>query len=90
MLHHNERSVLPEFDERREIWRLLGHLTPARRIAWLKWCCQQVSSPAAETKVLESDGTVSDVYWGSMSLFYGSHLGMQKAGTKLVQMVRGR
>lgn len=89
MLQH-EKSVLPEFDERREIWRLLKHLTPQRRIQWLQWCCKQISSPSAETFVEESDGTVSDVYHGAMSLFYGSHLTMELAGQELVRMARGK
>lgn len=89
MLQHGQ-GILPEFDERREIGRLLKHLSPARRIDWLKWCCRQVSKPAAETTVIQNDGTVSAVFWDAMSLFWGSGLTMQRAGEQLVKMVRGR
>lgn len=81
-------GVLPEFDNRRELWRLLGHLTPQKRIAWLQWCCRQISTPVAETKVLESDGTVGDVYWSAISIFDGTPLTVEKAGERLVEMVR--
>lgn len=89
MLHH-ESGVMPEFDERREIWRLLTLASTKQRINWLKWCCEQISSPAAETKVLQNDGSIGSVFWDSMSLFFGSHLSMERAGTKLVAMVNGR
>lgn len=89
MLHHAS-GIMPEFDERREIARLLRHLTPARRIEWLKWCCKQVSAPSVETKVLASDGSVNAVWWDAVSLFYGSHLTMRTAGARLVDMVNGR
>lgn len=89
MLQH-ETGVMPQFDERREIFRLLSKLPSGRRIDWLKWCCEQVSAPSAKTTVTKSDGSTNEVYWDAMSLFWGSHLSMERAGTKLVEMVRGR
>ena len=89
MLKH-ETGFLPEFDERREIWLLLKHLTPARRIEWLKWCCQQVSAPSVTTFVEMSAGGLSEVWHDSMTLFWGSQLSMRAAGERLVAMVRGR
>ncbi len=87
MLKH-ETGILPEFDERREIWRLLGHLEPRQRVAWLQWCCRQVSAPAATTYVEKSDGSRPDVFNDVLSLFWGSALSMREAGEKLVEMVR--
>ena len=89
MLQH-ATGIVPEFDERREIHRLLKHLTAERRLAWLQWCCKQVSKPAAETKVIESDGSVQAVFWDAMTLFWGSSLSMTTAGQQLVEMVKGR
>ncbi len=89
MLRQGE-SVLPAVDERKEIARLLRDLAPAKRLAWLKWCCDQVSTPAARTGVVRRDGSADAVFWDAMTLFWGSGLTMQRAGQRLVEIVRGR
>lgn len=89
MLKH-ETGISPEFDERREIWRLLKHAKPAQRIAWLRWCCSQVSEPSATTYVEASTGGVSEVWHDAMSLVWGSALSLHRAGEQLVKIVRGR
>ena len=89
MLKHNN-GVLPELDERREIWKLLKFLTMRRRLEWLKWCCEQVSHPSVTTFIVQNDGSVSAVFWDAMTLFWGSGLTMTRAGERLVEMVRKR
>lgn len=89
MIAH-ERGAFPEFDERREIWRLLHLLTKEQRIRWLKWCCRQVSNQWIKTKVLESSGEIGEVWHEAMSLCVGNGLSAHRAGEKLVVMVRGR
>ena len=37
--------VLDTLDDRKEIWYLLHRLSPNRRVAFLDWCCSQVSGP---------------------------------------------
>lgn len=83
-------GILPAVDERKEIARLLRDLSPAKRLAWLKWCCQQVSTPAAQTGVVKSDGSADAVFWDAMTLFWGGGLSMTRAGERLVEIVRGR
>lgn len=78
------------FDERREIYRLLKHLTPQRRIEWLKWCCSQVSAGAAKTKVIESQGGLDEVFWDGLSLKAVHGLSLETMGLRLTEMVRGK
>lgn len=77
------------FDERREIYRLLGHLDSPSRIVWLEWCCVQVSSLSVETKVIQSSGDVQEVYDDALSLHYLYGLSLEKMGQELVRRVRG-
>jgi hypothetical protein len=77
-----------EFDERREIWRLLTRAPKETRIRWLKWCCKQVSGGGVETRVLESSGEAGEVYHEALSLVVGSTLDVHRAGEKLVEMVK--
>lgn len=37
--------ILDTRDDRREIHQLLESITPADRLAWLQWCCNQVKGP---------------------------------------------
>lgn len=37
--------VFDTLDDRREIVTLLDKLPPAKRIAWLSWCCRQSAKP---------------------------------------------
>jgi hypothetical protein len=78
------------FDERREIWRLLKHLSPAKRIEWLKWCCQQVSQGAVQTKVIESKGGHEEVFWDGLSLKAVHGLSLETMGLRLLDMVHRR
>lgn len=79
------------FTEQRELRRLLDRLTPAKRIAWLRWCCRQVSQPGfAGTKVMESDGSTEAVLWDALSLKVMFGLSLERMGTELVQRVRAR
>ena len=87
MLNH-AHGLFPEFDERREIARLLKITTPQKRIAWLKWCCDQVSSGAVKTFIESTDGEVGSIWNSAMSLALGNGLSIEKAGEKLVEMVR--
>ena len=80
----------PGFDDRREIWRLLGHLDAAGRIAFLRGCCEQVSTPGVKTVVTESGGSVNEVYWDLLTLSYANGLSLERIGEKLVGVVRGR
>jgi len=89
MIQH-AAGVMPEFDERREIWRLLQKATPPQRIKWLQWCCEQVSRPCVKTTVQQSSGTATEVWWDWCSLAFGSILSVTASGEKLVEIVRGR
>ncbi len=89
MLQH-ATGVLPEFDERREIGRLLKCLPPKRRLEWLAWCCEQVSAPGVKTGIVKNSGEVMAVWNDAMTLFWGSGLTMRAAGERLEKMVRGR
>lgn len=37
--------TMDTLDDRRELWHLLHRLPPVRRVAFLAWCCTQVSGP---------------------------------------------
>jgi hypothetical protein len=84
------RGSLPEFDERREIARLLRATTIPRRLAWLKWCCEKASRPGSTTYIQKADGSVNQVWSDAMSLVLAGLLSLIEAGEKLVQIVRGR
>jgi len=90
MLLHSEKSTLPPKDDRREIWILLKRAKPAVRVRWLAWCCEQVSSEYVKTKVLESSGTVGEVWHEWASLTFGSGLSVAASGERLVRMVNGK
>lgn len=80
----------PGFDERREVWRLLGHLGPADRIKFLQDCCARVSSGNVTEKVIESDGSVNTVYWDLQTLCFSRGLNLNDVGERLVRFVRRR
>lgn len=89
MLHH-ETGILPEFDDRREIRRMLEHLTPQRRVQWLQWCCEQVSDKTVKTRVIKNGGSLSEVWNDWASLCYGSRLTVRKSGDRLHEMIKGK
>lgn len=78
----------PEFDERREVWRLLHHLTPELRIRFLRWCCRQVSTDAVKTDVTQSDGSVNGVLGDIYLLCFDRGLSLGTIGEKLVEVVK--
>lgn len=87
MVNH-DAGRWPEFDERREIWKLLKRASEKLRIEWLKWCCQRISHPAATTTITHTTGTVSEVWHDWASLVFGSTLSVEESGRKLVDMLR--
>lgn len=40
---------LDTLDDRKEIYTLLARLSPARRLAWLRWCCRRAVVPNSAT-----------------------------------------
>lgn len=40
---HKQILAVDDLDSRREVCTLLGKLSPAERIAWLRWCCKQAT-----------------------------------------------
>lgn len=77
-------------DDRQEIHTLLKLLAPRKRVEWLEWCCSQVSKGAVKTCVTQTDGTVDGVLNDMLLLVFQHGLTFEKAGTKLVAMVRGK
>jgi hypothetical protein len=82
--------LFPEYDDRREIRRMLDRLGPRQRIQWLQWCCQQVSGGGVTTYVEKSSGEAADVFRDWATLCWGSGLTVRKSGDRLIQVVRGR
>lgn len=81
--------MIQTFDERREIHRLLRHLSEPERIDWLQWCCRQVSHGASvETRVIQSNGSVQDVFNDALSLKFIHGLSLEAMGLELVRRVR--
>lgn len=78
----------PGFDARREVWRLLGHLTPEVRIKFLSSCCEMVSTSGVREGVTESDGTVNSVFWDLQTLCFSRGLNLDDIGVKLVRWVK--
>jgi hypothetical protein len=78
----------PGFDERREVWRLLHHLTTEDRLKFLQWCCDQVSTTHVKTKITENDGSIDAVYWDLNLLAYDRGLSLDRIGTSLVKAVK--
>jgi hypothetical protein len=78
----------PEFDERREIHRLLSYLDPPHRINLLGRCCQMVSTEGVQTRVTESSGSVGDVWHDIMLLAFDRGLRLEVIGKHLVRWVR--
>jgi hypothetical protein len=80
-----------ELDDRREVWTLLGLLTPARRVEWLRWCCKEASRGCHhEIRVTESDGSVGGVWYDAVTIFGQGRLTVAGAGIKLVDMLKRR
>ena len=85
----HEQGILPEFDDRREVWRLLHRATKRQRVKWLRWCCQQISTDFVKKDVIESSGEVGEVWAEAMSLAFGNGMSVHRAGEKLVEIVKG-
>lgn len=77
-----------EFDDRREVWRLLARLDRRERLEFLIWACRKVSKPGYETRVTESSGDVEDVFADVQLLAYQFGIGLTEMGEYLVKMVR--
>ncbi len=90
MLLDTEKVLFSERDDRREIRRMLELLPVARRLEWLRWCCEQVSVAGVTTYVESSSGTVNSVFGDAMTLAFGSGLTVRRAGDRLHDMVRRR
>lgn len=41
--------TMDNLDDRTEVYRLLSRLSPARRLAWLRWCCARAVLPNSAT-----------------------------------------
>jgi hypothetical protein len=81
----------PEPDARRDLWRLLGNLAPADRLAWLRWCCREASAGQPyPVEVAASDGTVSAVYRDAVTILGQGRLTLDRAGACLVRLVKNR
>jgi len=80
-----------QFDDRREIYRLLKKITPAKRREWLDWCCTLVKDNGfTRTGVVASDNSVDAVFWDALSLRALFGVDLETMGVRLEQMVRGR
>lgn len=47
-----------DIDSRREIFRLIGHLTPVERISWMRWCCSRSSLGDSDVRPMVSESTL--------------------------------
>jgi hypothetical protein len=83
------RQGIVELDDRREIWRLLAKLTPARRLRFLAWACRQVRGPLP-VRVNEAThtGTANEAYADLMALEVMYRLDLAAAAARLERLVR--
>lgn len=80
-----------DWDDRREIVKILEHLTPNKRIEWLAWCCREASfGQAVEVKIVRSSGDAREVHCDFLSIVGQGRLTLQSAGRKLEQLARGK
>lgn len=79
-------------DDRREVQRLLERLPVSHRIAFLAWCCRQVTIPNGgthpEVSLTRTKGTAVEVYRDLWYLAGQYDLDIDAATEKLVEMVR--
>jgi len=81
-----------ELDDRRELWKMLDRLPPAKRIAWLQWCCKQANNNQSVGVFVEKDSGTStaEVFADAMSIMNQGNLTLNRAGEYLVSIVRGK
>lgn len=79
---------LIERSEWREVKQLIERLPVADRVAWLVWCCEQVSRPGSETFVTESTGEAWQVFGDWMTLAYLHRLDWKASRDELLRRVR--
>lgn len=75
-------------DERQLIYKLLKKIPKEERIRFLNWCCKLCSTPQFTQRIIETDGTAADIFWGVMTLKVQFNLDLGKVGTKLEEVVR--
>lgn len=82
---------LDTLDDRREIHHMLEKLPPAKRIAWLSWCCQQVTLPNSTLHprvAKKTMGLAIEIYYDAWMMAVSFGLDMDRAAVKLTEMVR--
>lgn len=75
-------------EESQAVRKLIDRLPPRERIAFLLWCCEQVSRPGNQIIVTSSTGETWEVYGDWINLC--AHLGLnwRRARDELEQRVR--
>ncbi len=77
-----------DLEERKTVWRLLDRLDETQRVAWLLWCCSQVSTKNRKTIITHTSGTTTDVYHDWLSLCTCLGLGWKTSRAELEARVR--
>lgn len=83
-----DKPIRLEFDDRRELYRLIDRLEKRDRIAFLNWACKQVSKPDMETRVTSQSGETEEVFWDAMNLSFTWGLPIAVMGERLIRMCR--
>lgn len=64
--------VHDNLDDRREVWQLLDRISPAKRIAWLDWCCSHCHLPRGKCRPRvtreKTRGETTEIYLDFWSL----------------------
>lgn len=72
----------------RELTALLERLEPQQRIAFVNWCCQQVTGPVQGVKVTSHTGTAREAFLDLQYLSAVFGLDLDMAARQLVRLVR--
>ena len=83
--------VYDNVDDRSEIIYLLEKLPPAKRLAWLGWCCTKSAVPNSGVRPrvsAKSTGASLEVFFDLWALAAQYELDVDGAVRRLVEMVR--
>jgi hypothetical protein len=84
------KPIRLDWDERREVYRLIDRLDKRDRIGFLKWACARVSKPGATTFVEKTSGETQEVFWDALTLAFSYGLSLTEMGEYLIRMVGNR
>jgi hypothetical protein len=70
------------------LWDALRYLGPRGRVAWLAWCCRQVSGRQGGVQVTEHTGTTDETVRDVMLLEYQYGLDIHRATEEAIRRAR--